>query len=188
MRSTRSPRRGRAAAALVAAVAGCSYSWTSVIPAGPRVVPRRGSPVVTFETCEQRFSMRHEPSSFWSPGGEHMEDAKIVPTSHHDLDVRTCKMSWRWSAPSGPEPDGSDVPLAERGTMGPLRFSLDDSKTKLIATDPTGEHWVAAKGFGNIVSVTTVPAARRVVMLTDSGAIFVYDADAHRVQACGDAR
>ena len=91
-----------------------------------------------------------------------------------------------WRAPSGPEPDGSDVPLAERAMIGAVRFHADWSNaTSLLATDTaTGMTWTAAQGFAGINSVTAVPAARRVVVNAAVRTIYVYDVDAGRVILC----
>jgi hypothetical protein len=167
------------------AVVACSYNWTSVIPAGDSVIPQRGSPFVTIATNQQRMKMHHEAASFWSPENETITASEIVATGYHDLDVRTCKASARWGAPRGPEKDGSDVPVSERGMIGTRRFEAGDDRTKLLATDTTtGQTWTAASGLAQIWSVTAVPAARRVVVTTANHEILVYDVDQHRVIDC----
>lgn len=168
------------------ALAACSYNWYSVVPAPPAVIPHRGSAVVTIAVQNTRLKMHHHSASlFTDPGGEGIAGSETVVVAYHDLDVRTCKDSKAWRAPSGPEPDGGDIPLAQRGMMGPLRFHADGSNSDLMATDTaTGVTWTAATGFGQIVSVTAVPAARRVVVAAVLRSIFVYDVDAKRVIAC----
>lgn len=167
------------------AVAGCwSYTWYNVVALSPSVIPRRGSPVVTIESSKIRTKLLHKSETFWSPGGESVLWAETVHDSYRDLDVRTCRASLRWSAPSGPEPGGSDVPLAEREMIGPVRFAAGANQTTLVATNTaTGQTWVAATGFGHVESVTAVPVARRVVTVSE-GWIFVYDLDLNRVTTC----
>jgi hypothetical protein len=61
----------------------------------------------------------------------------------------------------------------------------DEANTNLLATDTrTGQTWTAAAGFGQILSVTAVPAARRVLVVTTTSRILVYELDANRVVAC----
>ena len=49
--------------------------------------------------------------------------------------------------------------------IGSVRYAPDQANMNLQATDTrTGQTWTAATGFGQILSVTAVPAARRVVV------------------------
>ena len=69
--------------------------------------------------------------------------------------------------------------------MGSVRFYADGNNGNLMATDTArAQTWTAATGFGQIASVTAVPAARRVVVIAAGGSISVYDVDANRVIAC----
>jgi hypothetical protein len=167
-----------------AALTGCSYNWYSVVPASPAVIPHRGSAVVTIAVQNTRLKMHHQPATlFGEPEREGIAGSETVVVGYHNLDVRTCKDTKAWRAPSGPEPDGSDIPLAERGMIGPVRFHA--SNGDLMATDTaTAVTWTAARGFGQIVSVTAVPAARRVVVAAVLRLIYVYDLDAKRVILC----
>jgi len=185
-RSNRAPVRSTVAAAICAVVlGGCSYNWTSVIPAGPSVIPHRDSAVVTIAIHSEHREMHHESASFWSPERYSVVREEVVVDRYEDLDVRTCKVSLRWRAPAGPEPDGSDVPRAERAMMGPLRFYVGDDRTSLVvANAATAQTWTAANGFAQIDEVIAVPAARRVVVISAGGSIAVYDVDANRVIAC----
>jgi hypothetical protein len=183
MRAERSPA-GVAAAICAVVFGGCSYNWTSVVPAAPAVIPRRRSAVVTIATQDLRMQMHH--TSWWHRfPGDSLVGSNLVVTGYHDLDVRTCKASWRWGAPVGPEPDGSDLPVAERSMFGPVRFYASDDRSNLMATNAaTAQTWTAASGFNQIAAVAAVPAARRVVVSAVVGGVFVYDVDAHRVVAC----
>ena len=168
------------------ALAGCSYNWYSVVPTSPAVIPHRGSAVVTIAVQNTRLKMHHQPATlFGEPEREGIAGSETVVVGYHDLDVRTCKDTKAWRAPSGPEPDGSDIPLAERGMIGPVRFHAGGGNSDLMATDTaTAVTWTAATGFGQIVSVTAVPAARRVVVAAVLRLIYVYDVDAKRVILC----
>ena len=129
--------------------------------------------------------MHHEAASFWSPESVSMQEHEVVATGYHDLDVRTCTASWRRRAPVGPERDGSDIPLAERGMMGTVRFYAGDDKTSLMAVNTaTGQKWTAATGFTQVYSVIAVPAARRILVTTPGELIYAYDVDANRVVSC----
>ena len=130
--------------------------------------------------------MHHQPATlFGEPEREGIAGWERVVVGYHDLDVRTCKDSKAWRAPSGPEPDGSDIALAERGMIGPVRFHAGGGNGNLMATDTaTAVTWTAATGFGQIVSVTAVQAARRVVVAAVLRLIYVYDVDAKRVILC----
>ncbi len=156
------------AALFAVTVAGCSYDQYAVIPAlSPLVLPKRGSVLVTILTSDQRLTIHHKPESFWSPANDSVVHSERVNKSYRDLDVRTCKSSSRWFAPSGSEPDGSDVPMAERAMIGPVRFYTSVTMTDLMAANAgTGHTWTAVTGSVPIASVTAVPAARRVVLLT----------------------
>jgi hypothetical protein len=146
----------------------------------PRIIARRGSPIVTVWRSSKRFIIHHEPASFWFNGGDSMVRVEEVGSTYRDLDVRTCQASLKWSR--GP---ADDTPAAEEGMIGPVRFSADAARTNLVALDTaTGRTWTAASGFGGILSVTAVPAARRIVVVTGAATILVYDVDANRVVSC----
>ena len=176
-------------------VAGCAFGsynyvqdWWDTLPT---VFARRGSAVVTLATFKTRITLHHQETSFWSNGGESMRNMETVGSSCYDLDVRTCKVAARWRCPAkgkgvvAPGEEGEEGERGEREMIGSVRFSTDDGKTNLRAVNAaTGQSWTAATGFGQILSVTAVPAARRVAVVTMAGAVLVYDVDANRVVAC----
>jgi hypothetical protein len=184
---TRAAQRGRrwiAAAVAAGVVSGCAYNYSGSETGEslPAVVPHRDSMLVTVSTSRQRMLMHHEGSSFWYSGGESIVGMEKVGESCHDLDVRTCKTAWRLRC--GPAME-SDVSIAERAMIGSVRYAPDQANMNLQATDTrTGQTWTAATGFGQILSVTAVPAARRVVVVTTTSRILVYELDAKRVVAC----
>ncbi|HLK88872.1 MAG TPA: hypothetical protein VKZ18_03205 [Polyangia bacterium] len=178
-------RRSIARATIAAlALAGCSYTyvqegWDTL----PTVFPRPGSSVVTLATFKVSTTLHHQESTLWfSNGGESLVKVETTGSSCYDLDVTTCKVSARWRCP----PREVGVPADPAGEMiGPVRFSAGEGRTSLVAADTTtGRTWTAATSFGPIASVVTVPAARRVVVVTSAGAILAYDVDANQVVAC----
>jgi len=182
-------RAAVAAAICAVAFGACAYNWHMSVPTAATVIPHRGSTIVTIAKNSQRLTMHHDPAH-WSfagdpGGGESIAGSDTVVAGYRNLDLRTCKES-RARAPSGPEPDGSDIPVDQRGMMGSVRFHADNDKTNLMATDTaTGLTWTAAREFHQrIASVNAVPAARRVVVGDELGAIFVYDVDARRFVDC----
>jgi hypothetical protein len=149
------------------------------------VIPHRGSAVVTIATRNIRATVHYESGWSANPKGDSLVDAKPVVTGYRDLDVRTCKTSSRLRAPSGPGPDGSDVRAEEQDRIGPVRFHPAEDATILMATNTvTGQTWRAATGATRIASVTAVPAARRVVLITVDNGLHVYDVDTKRVDQC----
>ena len=157
----------------------------------PTALPHRGSPVVTIMNGKSRTVLHHEPSGFWSSGGESMESMEVLEPAYQDLDVRTCKMGrtrhyGRSAGAFGEAREASDVPFAERAMIGPVRFNAGGGlgSPSLTATNTvSGQTWTAAVSVGPILSVTAVPVARRVVMVTETR-LLVYDVDANRVVAC----
>jgi hypothetical protein len=180
----------RAAAAGVIALGGCASYWSTYVPTAATVIPHRGSTVVTIATNSQRLKMHHESAhgSFAGDpgGGTAIVGSDTVVVAYRYLDLRACKDLSRWRGPAGTEPDGSDVPLDQRGLFGPVRFHASGDQSDLMATDTaTGVSWTVARSFQRrIASVTAVPAARRVVVADELGAIFVYDVDARRFIDC----
>ncbi|HXI99492.1 MAG TPA: hypothetical protein VNG73_11165 [Gemmatimonadaceae bacterium] len=127
--------------------------------------------------------IRYDPATWWNEPIVHRESWQRLNVSSRELDVRNCVAGPWHHYDKDPTPGQLyTTTLSTEATMGSLRFIID--LTDLRVHDSATGRWWSAASFSSIYSITAVPAARRILVVTNERKLMAYDVDSGRTFPC----